>query len=51
MIDDGSPTNKDGEPTFACLSANFRQVVRQGSPSFAVFISPLTLELTTNAEL
>lgn len=41
----------DGEDAFALLYAKFRQVIRQGGPGFAEFLSPLTLEVTTKTEL
>lgn len=50
-LEKGSPPVEDGDDAFACLSAKFRQVIRQGSPGFAEFLSRLTLEVTTKAEL
>lgn len=50
LLGGGSPTSKKGDETFACLSAKCRQVIRQGCPGFAEFLSALTLEVTTEAE-
>lgn len=46
-----SDPGADGNNAFSCLSANIRQVFRQGGPRFADFLCTLKLEVTTKIEL
>lgn len=51
VLDGRAPSVGNGGKSCACLSAKVRQVIRQGGPRFAEFLSPLTMEVTTKVDL
>lgn len=51
VVDCESPAIRVADYTFYCLSKTFCQVISDDRPSFAQIPTPLTLEVTSKAEL